>query len=89
MKFSLILAQNAMLLCLEKNIMNDFTKDELIMIKRLTLQHVNQFRENSDCIDLMRKIQSLIDNYCDHEDSYEDFSYNPTRCKECDAITSR
>lgn len=43
--------------------MTDFTKDELIMLKRLTLQHVNQFRQNSDCIDLMRKIQSLIDNY--------------------------
>jgi hypothetical protein len=43
--------------------MNDFTKEELVMLKRLTLQHVNQFRENSDCIELMRKIQSMIDNY--------------------------
>jgi hypothetical protein len=48
--------------------MNDFTKDELIMLKRLALQNVNQFRENSDCIDLMSKIQSMIDNYCEHDE---------------------
>lgn len=46
--------------------MNDFTKEELIMLKRLTLHHVNQFRQNSDCIELMSKIQSIIDRYCEH-----------------------
>jgi hypothetical protein len=47
--------------------MNDFTRDELIILKRSILQHVDQFRENSDCIDLMSKIRSMIDNYCEHE----------------------
>ena len=47
--------------------MNDFTKEELIMLKRLALQHVNQFRQNSDCIELMSKIQSMIDGYCEHD----------------------
>ena len=56
--------------------MNDFTKEELIMLKRLALQHVNQFRENSDCIELMTKIQSMIDNYCEPE-TYQ------RMCKRC------
>lgn len=43
--------------------MNDFTKEELVMLNRLALQNVNQFRENSDCIALKEKIQSLLDNY--------------------------
>lgn len=47
--------------------MNDFDKEELIMLKRLARQHVNQFRENSDCIELMDKIQMMIDNYCEHK----------------------
>ena len=50
--------------------MNDFTKEELSMLKRLTLQDVNQFRQNSDCIELMGKIQSMIDNFekpCSHK----------------------
>lgn len=60
--------------------MNDFTKDELIMLKRLALQHVNQFRENSDCIDLMSKIQSLIDNYCEHNNLGR---FDPYYCLDC------
>ena len=43
--------------------MNDFTKEEMTMLFRLALQHVNQFRQNSDCIDLMEKIRSMIDNW--------------------------
>ena len=47
--------------------MNEFTKEELIILKRLTLQHVNQFRENSDCIELIDKLKSMIENYCEHD----------------------
>jgi hypothetical protein len=47
--------------------MNDFTKEELIMLKHLALQNVNIFRQNSDCIELLSKIKELIENYCDHE----------------------
>lgn len=45
--------------------MNDFTKEDLIILKKLTLQHVNLYRQNSDCIELMGKLQSMIDNYCE------------------------
>ena len=66
-------------------LMNDFTKEELVMLKNLTRQHVNQFRENSDCIELMEKIQSLIDNYCEHESNGEmRLSYpGQWKCKKC------
>ena len=65
--------------------MNDFTKEELVMLKNLTRQHVNQFRENSDCIELMEKIQSLINNYCEHE-PHGDFHECVDRCRKCGAI---
>ena len=67
--------------------MNDFTKEELIMLKRLTLQHVNQFRQNSDCIELMSKIQSMIDNYCEH-DSAINIGEAPMICKKCGKVTA-
>lgn len=47
--------------------MNDFTKEELIMLQRLTLQHVNLFRQNSDCIELLRKLSIMIENYLEPE----------------------
>ena len=62
--------------------MNDFTKEELIMLKRLTLQHVNQFRQNSDCIELMGKIQSMIESYCEHKNQYTDSNYF-SGCADC------
>lgn len=47
--------------------MNDFTKEELKILRRLTLHHLDRFRENSDCIELTEKIRCMIDNYCEHE----------------------
>jgi len=64
--------------------MNDFTKDELVMLKRLTLHHVNQFRENSDCIKLMSKLRNLIDNYCEHTNKNYDVDGGITLvCSDC------
>lgn len=71
--------------------MNDFSKEELVMLKRLTLQDVNQFRQNSDCIELMHKVKTMIDNYCEHENKCDhDWSvgfgsiHSPvTYCKKC------
>lgn len=51
--------------------MNDLTKDELIMLKRLILLHVNQFRGNSGFIEVADKIQSMIDNYCERKEQLE------------------
>lgn len=67
--------------------MNDFTKDELIILRRLVLHHVDQFRENSDCIELMRKIRSMIDNYhktCKHTSTnFDDGIYYCDECGHC------
>lgn len=59
--------------------MNEFTKEELVMLKRLALQHVNQFRQNSDCIELFNKIQSIIDNYCDLEKTNDENNLGVTQ----------
>ncbi len=63
---------------------NDFTKNELIKLKKLTRQHVNQFRENSDCIDLLNKIQSMIENYCEHDWQYN--HHDQGHCRKCGLI---
>ena len=46
--------------------MNDFTKDELTILSRLARQHINQFRENSDAIDVGRKINTMLTNYYEY-----------------------
>ncbi len=61
--------------------MNDFTKEELVMLKRLLLQHVNIFRQNSDCIELMGKVQSMIEKYCEHQ--YALIDPNVIQCSLC------
>jgi hypothetical protein len=66
--------------------MNDFTKEELEMLRKLTFQHVNQFRENSGCIELMRKIRFMIENYCEHNGDlvcnlFGDDVYLCSKCK--------
>lgn len=65
--------------------MNDFTKEELIKLNRLTLEHVNQFRQNSDCIELRRKIQIMIDTYGEHEKTTLNYDCK-TQCNKCEAI---
>lgn len=73
--------------------MNDFTKDELDYIESSIYFNEIEHHQEKDfpkyAVEIINKIRYMIDNYCEHKDSYEDFSYNPTRCKECDAITSR
>lgn len=51
--------------------MNDFTREELILIKN-GIQYLSDRTSLSDgylekCNDVENKIQSMIDNYCDHE----------------------
>jgi hypothetical protein len=60
--------------------MNDFTKDELIQLSHLVSS------VPLDDVLLLYKIQSMIDNYCEHKNTYEDLDYNPTRCKDCKEI---
>lgn len=49
--------------------MNDFTKDELKEMRRCVLYMIkgNTFPYSSLTIELNKKLQSLIDNYCEHE----------------------
>ena len=51
--------------------MNDFTKEELIMLKNMILHIRNDYpavRLDTDCSALKAKIQRMIENYndCDH-----------------------
>ena len=66
--------------------MNDFTKYELHSL----LWAIGYVRERTNnCGDTMRalkpKIQSLIDNYCEHE-PHGDFHECVDRCRKCGAI---
>jgi len=68
--------------------MNDFTKEELEDIENglgWLCEH-NPFH-TVEIGKLMTKVKSMIDNYCDHSEEYEDFNYSPMRCKECKEIT--
>ena len=70
--------------------MNDFTKDELIALKNgidYLPNSVNldkKYREM--CEGVFKKLQSMIDNYCEHESSGEvrdvDYVKVCTQCKE-------
>ncbi len=56
--------------------MNDFTKEELQIIReKMCIPYDNDY--------ICRKLQSMIENYCEHENSCE--GYNCTECKDCGA----
>lgn len=50
--------------------MNNFTKEELETLNNVLLHSREDYpalRHNSFCTRLLNKIQSMIDNYCEHE----------------------
>ena len=53
--------------------MNDFTKEELTLIKMYLEPHISE--------KFLDKIQSMIDNYCEHHeaDEFENLNF----CKHC------
>lgn len=63
--------------------MNDFTKKELLEIYGLLEHH---YCDPKKCIDpntdLLLKIQSMIDNYCEHE--WIENQHNQSYCSKCD-----
>jgi len=61
--------------------MNDFTKEELMDLKRAVLWVDHEHDEL-----LANKIQSMIDNYCEHE-SEIDIGEAPLICKKCGKVT--
>ncbi len=64
--------------------MNDFTKDELELIQH-KLSYLT-FSEFKGCGSLYLKIQSMIDNYCEHEWRCFDDQYNTRECMKCNEM---
>jgi hypothetical protein len=66
--------------------MNDFTKEEL----QETLFGLEQWCHPScdypNYIALRKKIQAMIDSYCEHEKSQADHNYEVERCKKCGVL---
>jgi hypothetical protein len=60
--------------------MNDFTKEELITIFD-GLHHLPTINETYDS-DLCLKVESMIDNYCEHEWDYNQHDM-PINCRKC------
>lgn len=67
--------------------MNDFTKEEMMQIKYDYDLNGNRYDEsftNEQCEALYEKIQSMIDNYCEHEWAmYISSEGNAVRCTKC------
>lgn len=59
--------------------MNEFTKEELGFL----INAVKSYDEDN-CFDLfIKKIQYMIDNYCEHKNGGE--GYNCSECRDCGA----
>ncbi len=67
--------------------MNDFTKSELtvihIAVTRDMIQFAHILKTSSSMLKLRDKLETMIDNYCEHQEEYEDLNYSPMRCKKC------
>lgn len=46
--------------------MNDFTKEELYFLRDYTTHFINNY-DSENAPEVLDKIQSMIDNYCEHE----------------------
>lgn len=67
--------------------MNDFSKEELDEILFFIELHKNKYRLKYPEA-LLNKLQSMIDNYCEHESNgywsqLADCSYHSLRCSKC------
>lgn len=59
--------------------MNEFTKEELqYLFRTFMLTNGDDFEHN-----LESKMQRMIDNYCDHEESEANHNYEVCKCKKC------
>ena len=68
--------------------MNDFTKEELIKIIAAFeyWHHKNNIMQPQEYAEVRKKIQSMIDNYCEHEEEKiigERMNYYSGKCKKC------
>ena len=67
--------------------MNDFTKEELKFFLMAIKPFYFLWRESS--LKLESKIQSLIDNHCDHDDGGGEVEIFSDTCKKCDPYVLR
>ena len=68
--------------------MNDFTKEELLIMQLAVMRDMNQFdhilKTSPSMLKLKDKLDKMIDNYCDHTPSdahYEQFRWQ--LCRKC------
>jgi hypothetical protein len=66
--------------------MNDFTKDELEIIHEdLCYKDMECFYLPKGHDELIKKIQSMIDNYCEHDEGFTQDSMMVSICNKCGA----
>jgi hypothetical protein len=63
--------------------MNDLTKDELLFLNKTLQWIIINHRELNSTFELQEKIQSLIDNYCEHESNGSKGLSPYTQCRKC------
>jgi len=68
--------------------MNDFTKEELEELLNGYQLHKYNNRHNWPSLDLCKKLQSLIDNYCEHSDASIDIGEAPVVCNTCGKVVA-
>jgi hypothetical protein len=69
--------------------MNDFTKDELQMIYSMMLHVRNDYpaiRKDNDACCLKHKLQSMIENYCEHHEHHYYGDIAVAECKQCGMV---
>lgn len=67
--------------------MNDFTKEELKKIHGLLVFCCDEpFREPNSTFELRDKIQSMIDNYCEHEYGEKSVELHVKQCCKCQEV---
>ncbi len=66
--------------------MSEFTKEELrhldYSLEQFRFSCINPNFEN-ELNELRTKIQSMIDNYCEHDSCKIDYDHQPIRCNKC------
>jgi len=67
--------------------MNDFTKEELLHIFDSVNTDAKYYGDEHIAHPILKKIQSMIDNYCEHNDVWHktDADYVPI-CSKCDKL---
>jgi len=69
--------------------MNKFTKGDLIWLREVALNVGDEhylIRKSESFKSLVQKLQSMIDNYCNHEFSPCEGNYSISTCEKCGMV---